>query len=65
METKYNDMKEELGIDEALKMSDEEEPDPYICKNILVANCWLQNVSGLKTRNTKTNKKLRGKDKTQ
>jgi hypothetical protein len=41
METKYNDMKEELGIDEALKMSDEEEPDPYICKNILVANCCL------------------------
>ena len=30
MEEKYKDMKEELGIDEALKMSDEEEPDPYI-----------------------------------
>jgi hypothetical protein len=30
MERRYQEMKDDLQIDEALKMSDEEEPDPYI-----------------------------------
>jgi hypothetical protein len=33
MEERYQEMKDDLQIDDALKMSDEEEPDPYIRKS--------------------------------